>query len=253
MRLKPPPKLRLEQVADTLHQSIDGVADALKTLPTAVRPPKVIGSEQAEKQALLAYFARLMDDFFEAAKSWRQMPLDEAKQAYGSYMQGLLPELPPKLKARFTQRAEAYAQALFGMMTEAEIAQQSQQFRQAFVALVQDLEEATLAALELDDEAQAQVISLAYGDYHQALVAGVQAGFITQETAEFMADDLKQQLLLAATASAVRRSKTPLLVALEIADGTTGEPEIDALPKPIRRTFLETLIGAKEVNHDTAQ
>lgn len=252
MRLKAIPKLELTRELDGLHHTIDGVAEALNTVPSVVEKCKAAHIEASKKQAVLTYFAGLMSDFFAELEVWQNLPLADAQVAYNAYMQGLMPELPPKLKARFQQRAETYAEALFEVMAEVETQQQQGEHHTSFTTLIAQLEQVVLQTAKLPEEMQSPVIALAYGDYHQALVAGVQAGFVSEEAAGYMADSLKQQMLLAAIKQAIRTSRQPLLLALEIADGNTGDADIDTLPTSERLQFLEDFIKEKEAPDATS-
>lgn len=248
MHLKPPPKLILTQNDDGLHQTLDGVAEALAMTPEGIKTaPTEEGSKQAEKQAVLTYFADLMTSFFIEAQKWQTLPLIEAKQAYEDYVKGTAEALPPKLKVRFMVRAKAYAQGLFAAMANAEKTAAKAANQKAYTALLEQLETAAMAAVKLPEAEQTQIIGLAFADYHHALIAGVDAGFLAKQNAEFLAEDLQKQLLFAAVTEAVQQSQNPVLLALQIADGQTGDAALDALPEAERRLFLEALF--KEQTH----
>lgn len=256
MHLKPPPKLQWqapEKAKDALHQSLDNVADAVRTVPKRVEAESLAKQSQAlqaEKQATLAYFADLMGDFFGRASQWLTLPVDEAEMQFNSYAKGALAELPEKLKARFAERLEVYGNAMFATLHAKNQRAMAAQHLQNFETLTEQLEGVVLLAAKLPLDQQEAVISTAFGDYHQALVAGVEAGFVTQDVAEFMAEDLQHKLLLATIETAIENSAEPLLLAIQIADGTTGEAAIDELPQDIRQSFLANLIAPKEVHHD---
>jgi len=253
MHLKPPPKLILTRNDDGLHQTLDSVADALATTPDEIKIAPVpknqqTENQQTEKQAVLSYFASLMTGFFIQAQKWQTLPLAEAQAAYEDYLQGTIQALPPKLKTRFASRAKVYARGLFSAMADAEKAAAEAQNHQAYALLLEQLEAAVLAAVKLPEAEQTQIIGLAFSDYHHALVAGVQAGFLAKENAEFLAEDLQKQLLFAAVLQAVQQSENPIVLALQIADGQTGDPALDTLPEAERRLFLETLF--EEETHE---
>ena len=247
MHLKPPPKLQLKQDVDTLHHTIDDVVAAVKKAPKTRKKSMAVGAgPQHEKQVLLHYFAELLNDFFAELNTWQALPFDEAQEAYKAYMSGVVPALPATVKSRFVERAETYAEALFEIKAHEENAHKSQLSKAAFANLIEGLERVVLASVAASTETQSQVITIAFSDYHQALNAGVQAGLIDQPTAEFMVDDLKQQLLLETVWHAVLTSDVPMLLALEVADGVTGDADIDGLPEADRQQFVAKLLEQQQ-------
>ena len=221
-------------------------AKAIEAVPQVQhQKTETVQSGNQEAVATVVYLADVMVRLLDKLNQLRDLPLADFNERVAAYISETSATLPEETRELFLNRSDVYASAMAAAIEAAEKTAQQTLNSQDFALLLESLEAAAVEAITLPDEVQAQTMTTVLADYQNALAGGEAAGLLAEGSSALMLADLQRDMALAAAEHNVATADEPTFLALLIASGETGLPEVDALPEASRRAVLEQIVNGK--------
>lgn len=216
-------------------------AKAIQQVPEvadASAPGEKPDNQNPEAIAAVMYLADVMARLLNKIGELRELPLPDFNARMEAYIAETAAQLPEETRQMFLARAAVYSRAAAAEVQAREEGVEQQINTDAFARLLEGIESAALEAVTLPEQVQAQTMATALADYKHALEGGEAAGFLAPGSGTLMLEELRQDMALAAAKSNVATSDAPTFLALLIASGETGLPDVDKLPEDTRVALL---------------
>lgn len=245
---------------DVLFKGRENTTDVLaKTAKALESVPSVSGSGGQNKEpqnqeaiATVMYLADVMGRLLNKISELREGTLADFIARMEVYVSETAAALPEQTRKMFANRAEVYVNAVAAEIQSREEAEQQALNSENFLAFLESLEVAAIQAINLPPDIQTQTMATAVADYRHALEGGEAVGLLEPGSGALMLEDLRQDMALAAAEKNIADSAEPTYLALLIASGGTGLPEVDNLPEGTRAALLEKTINTDPEKEGTS-